>query len=189
MVGVIALFFVLAAVFVVLGCVDQRRLYWRLSAWRYRDPAANEPSDAANRVGRFAALLLAGVWVFAGCRAMDFADGDSWTREEMRTVVVAAAETIEADAHPSGATDSMLTEALRDASEGEGPYYRLDVSTADAREGEGDRFQVSTTDGEFPFCLAFTKKESGGFAVPGADGSTTVVPEYDLTSSVDEGTC
>lgn len=186
MTGVVVTLFVCAAVFGVLGLADQRRLYWRFSAWRHRDPAANEPSDAAYRGGRILAFVVAGALLFSACRAMDFADSTEWSRREVRAVVAAAAETIEGKKSASaGGSTSLVQDAVRDAAEGEGPYYRLEVSSA----GGGDRYQVATDRGEFPYCLSLTSTESGGFAVPGADGSTTVVPEYGFTVSVDEGRC
>lgn len=35
-----------------LGAADQRALWWRFQARRFRDPAANEPSDSAYRSRR-----------------------------------------------------------------------------------------------------------------------------------------
>ncbi|MEU2430516.1 hypothetical protein ABZ611_13590 [Streptomyces sp. NPDC007861] len=184
MTGVIITFFVLTAFFVVLGCVDQRRLYWRFTAWRYRNPEANEPSDAAYNRGRILAFVIAGAMLFSACGAMNFADDSSWSSGELGDVVEAAAESIEAETHSTSGGASTVEEALRDAAEGEGPYYKLHVETAGS-----DRYLVSTDTGEYPFCLSMTSSESGGFAVPGADGSTTVVPEYALAVSVDEGRC
>ncbi|WP_019629306.1 hypothetical protein [Actinomadura atramentaria] len=45
----------------IVGGLDQRKLYWKTSAWRYRIPEANEPSDAAckaKRIGLFATGLV-----------------------------------------------------------------------------------------------------------------------------------
>jgi hypothetical protein len=49
-----------AALFVALGLADQRKLYWRLSSWRYRNPEANEPSDTAYTIGRVVVFAAAG---------------------------------------------------------------------------------------------------------------------------------
>ncbi|MEU4046580.1 hypothetical protein ACK389_28950 [Streptomyces antibioticus] len=70
MTGVGVFLILLALVLVGLGAADQRALWWRFQARRFRDPEANEPSDAAypsQRVVAFAcAAFLVGlaVWTF-----------------------------------------------------------------------------------------------------------------------------
>ncbi|MEE1757438.1 hypothetical protein [Streptomyces sp. SP18CS02] len=190
MTGVIIVFFALAAVTLALALADQRWLYRRLMAWRYRDPAAHEPSDAACRAGRVLAFLVCGALLFMGFRALDFTDDSSWNRSELRSVVEAAAGSLEEDAHIGGAggAEGLIRDALRDAadSDGEGPSYDLAVEAQGAQ-----KYAISTLTGEYPFCLTLGEEESsgGGVAVPGADGSTTVITEYDLTADVSEGRC
>ncbi|WP_351236694.1 hypothetical protein [Streptomyces sp. NPDC002133] len=121
---------------------------------------------------------------FSACGAMNFADDSSWSRSELQDVVEAAAASLEADSHATSGSTSTVEDALRQAAEGEGPYYRLAVESTG-----GDSYELTTDKGEYPFCLSMTSSESGGVAVPGADGSTTVLPEYDLVVSVDEGRC
>ena len=55
--------------------------------------------------------------------------------------------------------------------------------------GESGDYAITARGEDFVFCAHVTQDESeeGGFAVPGADGSTTVVPEYHLTAVADEG--
>ncbi|MFJ9716348.1 hypothetical protein ACIRPQ_10465 [Streptomyces sp. NPDC101213] len=53
----------LAVVLAGLGSADQRALWWRFQARRFRDPAANEPSDSAYRSQRVAAFLCAALMV------------------------------------------------------------------------------------------------------------------------------
>ncbi|MEV6618050.1 hypothetical protein AB0N31_30155 [Streptomyces sp. NPDC051051] len=60
-----------AVVLAGLGSADQRALWWRLQAKRFRDPAANEPSDSAYRSQRVVAFLCAAlmmgmaIWTFS----------------------------------------------------------------------------------------------------------------------------
>ncbi|MEU8654013.1 DUF6199 family natural product biosynthesis protein [Streptomyces sp. NPDC048737] len=63
MVGVGIFLLLLALVMVGLGSADQRALWWRFQARRFRDPAANEPSDSAYRSQRVAAFLCAALMV------------------------------------------------------------------------------------------------------------------------------
>lgn len=63
MVGVGIFVLLLALVLAGLGSADQRALWWRFQAKRFRDPAANEPSDSAYRSQRVLVLLCAAVMV------------------------------------------------------------------------------------------------------------------------------
>ncbi|MFJ4696262.1 hypothetical protein [Streptomyces sp. NPDC088766] len=71
MAGVGVFLLLLALVMAGLGSADQRALWWRFQAKRFRDPAANEPSDSAYRSQRVAAFLCAAfmvglaVWTFS----------------------------------------------------------------------------------------------------------------------------
>ncbi len=185
MTGVIVIFFVLATLMAALGLADQRRLHRRLTAWRHRDPAAHEPSDTASRIGRVMAFVMAGVFAFSGCRAMDFADESSWSPDEVRSVAVSAASSLEeGSSADSEMTRSAVDDAVHDAAEGIGPSYELEVEPS----GD-DSFQLATTEGDYPFCFVVTSSRTGGFAVPGADGSTTVLPEYGRSVTVEPGEC
>ena len=70
MVGVGIFLLLLAVVLAGLGAADQRALWWRFQAHRFRDPAANEPSDSAYRSKRIVAFVCAAfmvglaVWTF-----------------------------------------------------------------------------------------------------------------------------
>ncbi|MEU0678179.1 hypothetical protein ABZ330_36050 [Streptomyces sp. NPDC006172] len=60
----------LAVALAGLGAADQRALWWRFQARRFRDPAANEPSDSAYRSQRIVAFVCAAtmmgmvIWTF-----------------------------------------------------------------------------------------------------------------------------
>ena len=185
MTGVVVTFFVLAALMAAFGLADQRRLHLRLTAWHHRDPAADERSDAAFKVGRVMAFVMAGFFAFSGCRAMDFADESSWNLGEVRSVAVAAASSLgERSSAGSEVTRSEVEEAVHDSAEGIGPFHELEVSPS----GD-DSFQLATVKGEYPFCFIVTSSRTGGFAVPGAEGSTTVLPEYGRSVTVEPGEC
>lgn len=71
MAGVGIFLLMLALVPAGLGSADQRALWWRFQAKRFRDPAANEPSDSAYRSQRVVAFLRAAfmvglaIWTFS----------------------------------------------------------------------------------------------------------------------------
>lgn len=71
LVGVGIFVLLLALVLAGLGSADQRALWWRFQARRFRDPAANEPSDSAFRSQRIMVLLCAAflvgtaIWTFS----------------------------------------------------------------------------------------------------------------------------
>ncbi|MGV9943825.1 hypothetical protein [Streptomyces sp. NPDC003401] len=63
MAGVGMIMLLSALVMIGLGSADQRALWWRFQAKRFRDPAANEPSDSAYRSQRVVAFLCAALMV------------------------------------------------------------------------------------------------------------------------------
>lgn len=71
MVGMGVFMILLALVLAGLGSADQRALWWRFQARRFRDPAANEPSDSEYRSKRIVAFVCAAtmvgmaVWMFS----------------------------------------------------------------------------------------------------------------------------
>lgn len=71
MTGWAVLLFVLAGVFFLLGLIDQRKLWWKTTAWQYRDPVANEPSDSALGLGRLSLFAVAVFSVIAAVLVLD----------------------------------------------------------------------------------------------------------------------
>ncbi|MFF3457918.1 hypothetical protein ACFYXH_27060 [Streptomyces sp. NPDC002730] len=190
MTGVVVFFFLAAALFVALGLADQRKLYWKLSSWRYRNPEANEPSDTAYAIGRVVVFAAAGIMVFQGCSAMNFADETSWSKSEFNEAVQSAAVSLGDESHvdsSAGGYASLIESKVGDAGEGKGPSYAVEAKAV----GESDDYEVTARGEDFVFCMHVSQSESGegGFAVPGADGSSTVVPEYELTATAVEGSC
>lgn len=54
----------------LLAAVSPRRVWWALSAWQYRNPEANEPSDALYAGKRFGCIVLAIVFGVLGFNAL-----------------------------------------------------------------------------------------------------------------------
>ena len=130
------------------------------------------------------ALAMAGFFAFSGCRALDSADESSWNPGEVRLVAAAASSLGEGQSAGSEVTRSEVDDAVHDAAEGIGPFHELEV-----KPSGDDSFQLATVKGEYPFCFVVTSSRTGGFAVPGADGSTTVLPEYGRSVTVEPGEC
>jgi hypothetical protein len=66
--GWLIIFIIMALGCVALGLADQRKLWWRFRARRYRNPEANEPSDAALTGQRVVYFVGAALLVFSGCQ-------------------------------------------------------------------------------------------------------------------------
>ncbi|MEU5900233.1 hypothetical protein [Streptomyces venezuelae] len=74
---------IMAVVFVGLGLADQRKMWWRFRARWYRNPEANEPSDAALRGLRMLFFLGAAMVLFAGCQIQDAQNDMDRIEQEM----------------------------------------------------------------------------------------------------------
>lgn len=144
----IVFMFALALVMFVLGCMDQRKLYWKMAAWRYRNPEANKPSDSALAVSRgshiFGAVLLAiFAFVFIGLR-----DDQAYTRSEVLSAVRSAASELENGKSEFAPMSSEVRQALDEAASPDA----LTMTEADSDE-DGDRYEITNSDGDHPVCL------------------------------------
>ncbi|MGW2702669.1 hypothetical protein [Streptomyces sp. NPDC001340] len=189
-------FFLFAAVVTALGLANQRKLYWRFAAWRFRNPEANEPSDAAFAWQRGLLFVGAAVLVFQGCSAMSDADKNSWDAAELRQAVTHAASALEDDPQvnaPSEDYSQLIKDEVAGAGEDMGPSYAVDVEASDVNSESKAGDYVVTADGtDAVFCMTITRSlsDDGGFSVPGVgDQSDSYVSAYDLKASVGEGRC
>lgn len=104
---------VMAAIMAILTAVNPSRLWWKTSAWRYSNPEANEPSDAAYSFGRvamgFGALLMAGV----GCWLGSAEDPNGLGSGDVYKAATQAAHDLEAQRFTwEGPTDWEVEQAL-----------------------------------------------------------------------------
>ncbi|MFI6119511.1 hypothetical protein ACIBCU_06620 [Streptomyces sp. NPDC051064] len=178
--------FAIAAAFLVIALAGPYRLYWRA-----RPHAGRQPSDAALAVGRIAAFGVAGVFVFGGCSVQAGVDQRSWSASEVREAAEDAAESMAADTQirrdPTDGYTSLIEAAVLKAGEDQGPLYKVSVE----RAGEGHDYEIAAGGSDTTVCMRVTEEESseGGIFVPGADGSSNSIPEYELTATVDDGAC
>ncbi|MFD9499064.1 hypothetical protein [Streptomyces sp. NPDC060035] len=184
--GVVVFLFVIAAAFLVVALVGPYRLYWRA-----RPQAAGQPSDGALAFGRVAAFGVAGVFVFGGCSVQADVDKGSWSASEVREAAADAAESLAAEPQirrdPSDGYASLIEADVTRAGEDQGPSYRISVE----RAGDGQDYEISAGGSDTTVCMHVTEEKSaqGGIFVPGADGSSNSIPEYDLAAAVDDGAC
>lgn len=191
------LFALVALLFAVLVFVDQRALYWRLAAWRHRDPAANEPSDARYAFGRVGWAVLALLFAVGAVQTWDSGDVTSFSEGEARAIVDTAASRLEEEPHlRSPSTENFeytVEDAVRTAASEDDTALQVTTSLAKGESsGEVERYTVSMDGSEYRFCLSVTASESeeGGVSVPGVDGQQgTTTPAYDLSSKVVKGGC
>ncbi|MEH0473207.1 hypothetical protein QA943_30980 [Streptomyces sp. B21-097] len=192
MTGIAVFFFLCAVVFAGLSLADQRKRYWRFTAWRYRNPGANEPSDRAFAWQRGVLFAAAGVMAFQGVSVVRAADGDSWNEDELRQAVTRAASELEAEPQMDDEYSDyakLIESKVGDAGVGAGPRYAVEVQASDA---EPDDYTITADGVEDAFCMRISQTESaeGGFGVPGVGGRPdTFAPEYDLKATVGEGGC
>ncbi|WP_250286269.1 hypothetical protein [Streptomyces atroolivaceus] len=186
MVGVIFLF-VIAAAFLVVALVGPYRLYWRA-----RPQSARQPSDGALAMGRVAAFGVAGVFVIGGCQVQTGIDKATWSASEVREAAEDAADSLAADTQirrdPSDGYTSLIKADFMKAGEDQGPLYRVSVERA---RDDGHDYDIFAGNADTAVCMHVTEEKSaeGGVFVPGADGSDSTIPEYDLTATVDDGAC
>jgi hypothetical protein len=68
--------FIVVMVMFLWAAISPKSMWWTLSAWRYRDPEANEPSDAAYLMSRISGIVIVAgaaiAFVVAGVRNTDW---------------------------------------------------------------------------------------------------------------------
>ena len=139
--------FVAAALLAVLGLMNQRKLYWKLAAWRYRDPEANEPSDKALSLRRTGALTGAALMAILGIGFLNARPGTPDDRPRVRATVNAAASRLEGRHDGFSPTAADVQRALDRAGGGD---LQLDDSGS---VGGGDSYEVTDAEGAHPVCL------------------------------------
>ncbi|MFG2922524.1 hypothetical protein ACGFYA_13515 [Streptomyces sp. NPDC048305] len=183
--AVVVILFVIAAAFLVIALVGPYRLYWQA-----RPHAPRQPSDGALAVGRVVAFGVAGLFIFGACSVQESIDQGTWSASEVREAAEDAAESMANDTQirrdPTDGYTSLIETAVMKAGEGQGPSYRVSVE----RAGEGHDYEISAAGSGTTVCMHVTEKTSeGGVFVPGADDSTSSIPEFELTATVDDGAC
>ena len=177
MTALIILFFVLAAAMFVLGCMDQRTLYWKISAWQYKNPEANEPSDAAFGLNRFGLFAGAATMVVMSVILMGVDNSNTYSTSQVMAVAQTAASELDQGGKSgigsSFGTSSKVYDAVNE--EGDG--------NVEIRSAGGSRYELTNRDGENPVCL--TVEVENDLNLGGDDGPWN----HSVTTSVDEGPC
>ena len=154
--SLVVVFGLSAALLAVAACGDQRKRWWKRHAWRYRDPQACEPSDAALVAWRVvklaaAAVLVAGIFVLNGpVRA-----ASAYDQREVWAVALQAAAGLDG---PIQDNELAILERAREAVGGAAG------DRAEFVEGSGifvqdglkyslTTFEITNADGDHPVCL------------------------------------
>ncbi|TMQ94735.1 hypothetical protein ETD83_23550 [Actinomadura soli] len=176
MTALIVFMLVMAAVMFVFGCVDQRRLYWKADAWQYRNPGANEPSDAALGVRR-ASFFIGAVVLLAGAGILKAADASAvYSTADVHSVAQAAASKLDRDSTSGIGSSFSATSGIYDAVNEEGN------GNVEIRSAGGDKYELTNRKGRNPVCLTVSVENDLDL---GGDEPWS----HSVTTSVDDGRC
>ncbi|MEU2873656.1 hypothetical protein ABZ769_31395 [Streptomyces olivoreticuli] len=150
---------VIAGVFLLLGCVNPRAVYWGARAWQYRKPEANEPSEAFyafQRIGAFAsAIVLAiGGWVL-----YEQEKSDTYDAGDMKEAVSKVVNLLDQDKVPQSKILSpdyytSVNAAVQQVTGG--PLSDLQIDLKGKTEDGGEKFTLSSRSTGNPYCLYVT---------------------------------
>lgn len=142
----------LAAVLGIAACWNQRKLWWRTQAWRFRDPGANEPSDAALAAGRVVKLVTAGILV-AGAFLVNgpIRDATVYDRRDVWLVAVQAAARLEGRPLKNVREIDLWEKARTAVSAAAGD--RAQFKETGVLSAAGLNYEITNTRGEHPVCL------------------------------------
>ncbi|TDC60809.1 hypothetical protein E1200_29835 [Actinomadura sp. GC306] len=178
MTALIVMCFLLAAVFFALGCMDQRKLYWKLTSWQYRRPEANEPSDAAYALNRFG-MFLGAVMMLVLAAVVNAADASStYSTAQVRSVASSAASELDQG------TQSGIGSSYRASSDVYDAVNEHGGGNVKIRSVGGGEYELTNRDGENPVCLTVTVDNDlnigGGIGEPWS---------HSVSTSVNVGSC
>ncbi|WUH97929.1 hypothetical protein OHR68_31135 [Spirillospora sp. NBC_00431] len=150
--SVLVVLSLMAAVLGIAACRNQRKLWWRTQAWRYRDPRANEPSDAALAAGRVIKLVTAGILV-AGAVLVNgpIRDSTGYDRRDVWLVAMQAAARLEGRPLENVRETDLWNKARTAVSAAAGDRARFKESGV--LSATGLKYEITNTRGEHPVCL------------------------------------
>ncbi|MFC6061529.1 hypothetical protein [Streptomyces ochraceiscleroticus] len=198
----------MGAVFLLVACVNPRSLFWAFQSWRYRNPKAGEPSDAAYTLQRVqatvAALFLFGLGGFLWYQE----EASTTDADEVRTAVMKAVHILETESVTATNGDLMepnhrlevdaaLDQAMKSQSPALGPSpWGLQAESAGRTEDGGEDFTVTNEDQQYPYCIKVVENgyvaNDSGHGSGGDSGDASgglVMHETTLDVSVHKGSC
>ena len=146
----------MAAIFVVLGFMDQRAIHRKTVAWQYRNPEAHEPSDATLAVGRVSLFLGAGVLVVMAIMVNSARAEATYGRSEVRSVASAAAAELQSGPAERGSPISARPDVYAAVREAGGERVKIESSGPDS-------YEITNADGDHPVCLTVTTESELNF--------------------------
>ncbi|TDC78549.1 hypothetical protein [Actinomadura sp. 7K507] len=177
MTAAIVLCFVLAAGMAIVGCLDQRKLYWKTASWQYRNPEANEPSDAAlamNRIGMFVGATL--MIIIAGI-LMSVDGASTYSTAQVKAVAYAAESKVGQGSESGIGSSYRASSGVYDAVNEEGG------GNVEIRSAGGGKYELTNSDGENPVCLTVEVDNQLSLSGDGEPWS------HSVSTSVTEGPC
>lgn len=198
------IFWAMGAAFLLMACANPRTLFWNFRSWKYRNPEAAEPSDAAYAMQRVHAVVIA-LFLF-GLGGFIWYEEEASTTDagEVRTAVMKAVhiletesvtatsgELLEPDHHLE--VDAALDEAMKAQAPAFGPApWGLQAEPTGPTEDGVERFTVTNSHEQYPYCLKVV--ENGYVAGDSGDGSEDdseglVMQETTLDVTVRKGAC
>jgi hypothetical protein len=186
---VIFLLFV-AALFWILASVNQRSLYWKTRARAYRNPEANEPSDFAYAMQRGLFIVFGLIFTIGSIVVATALGWFTGNENQVRSAAEEAVEALNGDLVGGSSVGDRETGLFADQVEFEVQLAEpLDVDLL-VEHTSGERYTVSTDEGEDPVCIAITTEEDAILVPGGGDGNDLAAGAmYELSTTQSDGAC
>ncbi|MGH3241060.1 MAG: hypothetical protein ACRDNL_11825 [Spirillospora sp.] len=176
MTALIVFTLLVAAVMFVLGCMDQRKLYWKGSAWQYRNPEANEPSDAALSLRR-ASFFIGAVMLLVLAGILKAADNSTvYSTSQVHSVASRAASELDKGSTSGIGSSFSASSDVYDAVHEEGN------GNVKIRSAGNEKYELTNRKGKNPVCL--TVSVENDLNIGGGEPWS-----HSITTSVDDGPC
>jgi hypothetical protein len=132
-----ALLWIMTILFVILTVLDPRKLWYATTAWQFKNPEANEPSEASFALGRVVSGIAAAGF---GCAAIIVTAGSigPLTQDRLDTAGSAAASELTGSYYKYGTpNESDIKKAL-----GRDDVDVKEVRTVDEDAGFGEAYDI-----------------------------------------------
>jgi hypothetical protein len=168
-----------AVIVIIMGLSDQRSLYWKWQAWRYRDPEAHEPSERAYDRQRGRSLFGAGMCVIAGFVMLSLNGSLIKDQSEVRSAAESVASDIDGTS-PQLISPFSVSEEIYDAMRDIRGVKMEQIWGA--WSGDEQRYEFTNDQGDNPVCLIVDSDSQ-------ADLLSEELWRTTITTSVQDGKC
>lgn len=181
----------LGGIFVLASLINPRSLWHAFSAWQYRNPEANEPSDAKYAMSRVSCAVCGLFLIGLGLNANIELTGDIFGVRDHRAAAEQVAAAVQSDSpltltnyrDEEAAFGSAVESALRDA------RPQADLRVVNTAKVDGARHYTLAGGRDEMFCLTLTETSRSDWRISVGGRPATIGTKVEIRTGLTDGAC